>query len=249
MNYLLTCSYANQQVAEKSYGQLVKTMVKDPLPVWLWDNTYPLNEPQTMQKICKKYGFDYFSTNDMGGNVGMYAAYNFLINSLPDDAEIAVFYDGDQFPVQPNWHLALIEVVKCKKYYCATLNNHISQREMTERGYDVSEVNGIRLQVPKQACTNTICAFDVKFLRETGGLRGGKLYYGGNEIEMWPQLQYHWAFLTDFWDDFNQCKVLHDWQYEQYKLLYAHKGMDMSFEQYVKSNPDRIYDLEKTIFG
>jgi hypothetical protein len=151
--------------------------------------------------------------------------------------------------MQPNWHLALIETVKSQKYVCATLNNHVSNREINERGFYHSEVNGIRLQVPKQACTNTVCAFDVKFLRENGGIRGGKVYYGGNEIEMWPILEYKWAFLTDFWDDFNQCKVFHDWQYEQYKLLYAHKGMDMSFETYVKSNPDRIYDLEKTIFG
>lgn len=249
MNYLLTCSYANELVAEKSYSQLVKTMVKDPLPVWLWDNIYPLNQPMTMQKICSKYNFLYMSMNDMGGNVGMYAAYNFMINSLPDDCEVAVFYDGDQFPVQENWHLALIKAVKDYGYRCVTLNNHISQREMIERGFDSVEVGGLRLQIPRQACTNTICAFDVEFLRETGGIRGGKMYYGGNEIEMWPQLQYKWAFLTDFWDDFEQCKRLHDWQYEQYKLLYAHKGMDMSFENYLASKPERIYDLEKTIFG
>lgn len=246
MNYLLTCSYANEQVAEKSYGQLVKTMVKDPLEVRLWDNKYPLNDPDFMPKMCKKYDFKYIS---MDNNIGMYAAYNFLINSLPEDAEVAVFYDGDQFPLQENWHLALIEAVKTYGYRCATLNNHISQREMTERGYNAIEIGGLRIQVPHQACTNTVCAFDVKFLRETGGIRGGKHYYGGNEIEMWPQLQHRWAFLADFWDDFNQCKAMHDWQYEQYKLLYAHKNMDMSFEKYLESKPERIYDLEKTIFG
>lgn len=237
---ILTVSYANEQIAFESYSQLVKTMVNDPFEVILFDNHYPLNRKNFIPELCDEFGFKYDSH---GENIGAYKAYNYLINKYGQGK--AILYEGDNFPLNDDWHLAVMSVIS-NQIVQSTLINKTSLREMNEFGFDDLEINGIICRKPKQAVTNTIGAINTDYFKAIGGAKGGK-YYGGSEISMWEQLADKWVFLTDFEDD--REKFTHDWQYSQYKLLHAHRGLDLSFEEYFKANPERIENLANRIFG
>ncbi len=239
---ILTVSFANQEVTNKSYEQMVNTMQND-CEVLFWDNHYPGTNGK---QVADWYGFKYFSA---GKNVGLYEGFDQLIKQLPRSCTKFVGYDGDNFPMQNNWHNALLDTIG-GEYVHSTLKNSISWREMDERGFDRYEVNGYRVRITKSAVTNTCSAYSRAFLEECGGLWGSKPLYGGNEIEMWPKYEgKKWIFLEDFEDKWEVTKPLHDWQYEQFKLLYAHAGVEMNFDEYLAYNPERNDDLAKQLFG
>jgi hypothetical protein len=222
-------------------------MVTNPLPVLMWDNCYPMNWVGFGDDIADKYGFKYHTD---GENIGLYAAWNALLSELPDDCEKVILYDGDNFPVTPDWHLALLKALDDPKVVHATLMNDVIYNEFKKRPSTSEEINGIKVYTTHQPMTNTVCAFKTSFLHECGGILGGKRYYGGNEMAMWPYYKGRkWVFLSEFWEDKPKMMALHDWQYQQYKMLYAHDGLDMSFESYVKTNPERITNIEKHIWG
>jgi hypothetical protein len=143
-------------------------------------------------------------------------------------------------------------VLKDKTVGTVTLSNTVNEREMNERGFERAVINGVRVKIAKSACTNTICGFNTKFLKDIGGLQGSKKYYGGNEVEMWKHYgEKKWVFLEDFREETEKIQPLHDWQYQEFKLLYAHRNLDMSFEDYLLSKPIRhgFDNLIKQIFG
>lgn len=221
-------------------------MVTDPLPVMMFDNCYPMNWIGHGHDLSVRKNFQYFTH---GVNVGLYKAWEYLLSKIPDDCEKVILYDGDNFPTQPDWHLALLKVLDSPEVVHSTLMNSVILNELKTRDFGREKIEGYRCYVVKQAMTNTVCAFKTSFLREIGGVLGGKKYYGGNEITMWPHYKGRkWVFLEDFWEDKPVMMGLHDWQYQQYKMLYAHKNLDMSFEQYYSSNPERIDNIEKHIW-
>ena len=248
-NIILSCSFANEKVTVKSYQALYDTTRNQPCEVWVWDNHYPLNTDGFVRQVCMDYGFKYMHS---GENVGMYEAYRRLIGHLDEFAkgiENVIFYDGDCNPKVNDWHLALLAPFQDEKVVHTTLINQTNNRELRERGFNFETINGIKCMVTQSACTNTVCAFNIPWLKAIGGLQG-KYYYGGNEVAMWPEYGgKKWAFLADYWEDKEEMDKLHDWQYHQYKLLYAHKGMDISFAEYLKTDPEFIDNLEKHIFG
>ncbi len=245
MNYILTVSFANETVTAKSYQRLVDT-IRQPYKVLLWDNHYPLNSPDFLDKLCKTYKFERYT---LGINIGLYAAWNCLLAYLPDDVEKVILFDGDNYPIENDWHLALTDVIGGPVVH-STLMHHVNRRELNERGFTSEVIKGVRVRVTNQPCTNTTCAFSVDFLNQVGGVTGGKTFYGGNELTMWPFYEgKKWVFLEDFTEGKEEMMPLHDWQYYQYKLLYAHKGLEGDFKKYLASNPERIEDLEKQIFG
>jgi len=252
MNYLLTVAFANQKVLAASYEQLSRTMVTKPLPVLMWDNCYPMNWVGFGADLADKYGFKYLTD---GENIGLYDAWAQLLAQVPKDCEKVILYDGDNFPLEPDWHLAMLKVLDEPDIVHATLMNNVIYREFQERPHEkrvvaIEKGRNMEVFVAKQAMTNTVCAFKMSFLRETGGIIGGKKYYGGNEIAMWNYYNddKKWVFLP-LWEDKDRMMSLHDWQYQQYKSLYAHAHLDMDFTTYVKSNPERIEDIKKHIWG
>lgn len=246
---ILSCSFANETVTAKSYKALKDTTAINPCEVWIWDNHYPLNNPDFVRNICVENGWKYMHA---GENVGLYEAYRrlqFHLKEFADDPKTVIFYDGDNNPKVNNWHLALFTVMENENIACATLLNQVNNRELRERGFDFDNVDGVRVLVTKSACTNTVCAFDMPFLNAAGGLQG-KYYYGGNEVNLWPHFKNRkWVFLADFWENKEEIDCLHDWQYTQYKMLYAHKGLDMSFADYLKTNPQKINNIKQYIWG
>lgn len=251
-SYLLTVAYANEKVLEQSYEQLRRTMVTDPLPVLAFDNCYPLNWIGFMADLCVRRNFQYYTH---GENVGLYQAWEYLLAKIPADCEKVILYDGDNFPLSADWHLDLLNVLEQPDIVHATLMNNVIYNEFQQRPHQkhiITHKNGQKVQVfeAKQAMTNTVCAFKTSFLQETGGIIGGKKYYGGNEIAMWKHYNEakKWVFVP-VWEDKDLMMRQHDWQYQQYKMLYAHNNLDMSFDQYIKTNPEKITNIEKHIWG
>ena len=181
--YLLTVAYANQKVLAHSYEQLTRTMVTNPLPVLMWDNCYPMNWVGFGPDIADRFGFTYMTE---GENIGLYAALDRLLTAVPEDCERVIIYDGDNFPTAPDWHLSLLKVLDDPEVVHSTLMNQTIWDEFKERPHTNEQIQGIEVKVAQQAMTNTVCAFKTSFLREIGGVLGGKKYYGGNEVTMWP---------------------------------------------------------------
>lgn len=249
MSYLLTVSYANEQVATRSYMQLVNTMKDDPCKVLLFDNQYPLNPAGYMEGLCKELGFKYYRGF---ANVGMYQAYATLLAQLPVDCKSAILYDGDHYPITPNWHLAILDVLKDESVLTCNVNNLINRRELHERGFTPVAINGHRCSISKEVITATMGGWNIPVLKSIGGITSPHKYYGGNEVDMWKHYKDHkFVVLDDYSEDKLAMDALHDWQYQEYKLLYAHRGLGISFEEYLKTDPQRHgYDnLIKQIFG
>lgn len=253
MNYILSVSFANQAVAKLCYehlaSQLQRTAFGFPCEVIVFDNKYPLNDPKFLPNLCAELGFMYQTVNQ---NVGLYMAYNILISRLPKDTQTAIFFDGDNLVDTPDWYIACSQVVQEPDVVHCMVANHINQRELSERGYTSEVIADHNVKVSQECICATVGAFNIPWLRSIGGTTSPNYYYGGNEIEMWR----HYAgkklcVLDDYWEDLDTPKGLQDWQYEEYKLLYAHKGMRMSFDQYVATSPKQLgrEKLLKEIFG
>lgn len=245
---ILSVSFANDLVAYESYWSLVARTSDMPCEVWVWDNHYPLSSKGFVKDLCTQYGFRYMS---LGENVGMYKAYNSMIQEAKN--EVLILHDGDHYIQHDNWHLVLAQVMQDEDVALCTINNKVISRELEERGFDKERINGVNVLKPHNVITCTCGAWRKSFLDSVGGLTGSHKYYGGNEIRMWdmfgPKKKYY--VLEDFHDDKDFIEELADWQYTQYKILYAHRGLDMSFQDYVHTHPQPI-DIDallKSIFG
>lgn len=245
---ILSVSFANDAVAFKSYTSLYERMIDLPCEVWVWDNHYPLATKGFVKDLCREYGFRYMS---LGENVGMYKAYNTMISEA--QTESVILHDGDHYIKHDNWHLILSQVMQDPTVAVCTVNNTIITRELKERGFDPEIVNGVPVLSPHHAGVSTCGGFRKKFLDSVGGLTGGHKYYGGNEVKMWPYFntQNRYYVLQDIFDDKEYIESMTDWQYTQYKILYAHRGLDMSFKDYLHTDPHQIDidSLLKQIFG
>lgn len=248
-NIIISTSYANETVATKSYEALAATVTDT--PVWILDNRYPLNRKDFAYDLAARLGFKY---NSFGINVGCYDAYNWMIDNLPPDVDKLIGYDGDILPVTPNWAKACFDVIDDPTVGTCMLASRINQRELAERGFTAAVINGYNVKISHEVITCNTAAWSVSFLKAINGITAPHKYYGGNEIAMWKMYAEQGkklVVLDDYWEDIDTMKALQDWQYEEYKLLYAHRGLGMSFEEYLKTNPVRHgYDnLIKEIFG
>lgn len=251
MNYILSVSFANEKVATKSYENLHETSADE--QVIVLDNNYPMrraNGRNWLRHLCERLRFVYI---DAGYNMGLYDAYNHLINTLPDKCESVILHDGDHFINQEGWTQAAFAVMKDPTVATCIVSNKINQRELNERGFTASEINGQKVKVSHEVICCSVSAWSVPFLKSVKGITSPNRYYGGNELEMW---KYYGAdrklvVLDDYTEDLDTMKTLQDWQYEEYKLLYAHRGLGMSFDEFLKTNPVRqgADKLLKEIFG
>lgn len=253
MNYILSVSYANEAVAKKCYEQLaaqLQTTRKEyPCEVIIFDNQYPLNDRSFLPHLCGELGFMYQTVHQ---NIGLYAAYNTLIKRLPLEVESAIFFDGDNLVNTPGWYQACTEVMEDKNVATCIVANTINQRELNERGFTTEIINSHKVKVSKEVICSTVGAFNIPFLRQIGGFSSPNYYYGGNEIAMWRfYVGRKLCVLDEYWEDLDTPKSMQDWQYEEYKLLYAHRGLGMSFEDYLKMEMPQIgrEKLIKEIFG
>jgi hypothetical protein len=230
---ILTISYHNEATVKRSYEQLAKTIKDTPMEVFLLDNNYPLNKNSNfVYKICHDLGFTYIN---LGENVGSPRGYKFLLDSVEGKTDKVILFDGDSYPETNGWNKALFDALDSEKIKCASLQNDNSYKELDERGYEKTTINGYSARVVKQAVINSISAYKTDFLKEKCGLLELPKFYGGAECAMWNKMNHNedmWVFLDDF-KELRNAGELTDSIYTEFKYKYAHLGMDMSFEQYV----------------
>lgn len=253
MNYILSVSYANEQVTRTCYtnlaAQLYRTAKDFPCEVIVFDNRYPLNEPTMLPKLCSELGFMYQTVQQ---NIGVYHSYNVLLKRLPEYCQSVILMDGDTFVETTGWYKAATEVMKDESVATCLVSNTINQRELKERGFTQEAISGHNVKVSKEVICCTAGGWNVSFLRQINGITSPNKYYGGNEIEMWRYYQNRkLVVLDEYQEDLEGMKAMQDWQYEEYKLLYAHRGLNMSFEEYLNTNPHQFGRdvLIKEIFG
>jgi hypothetical protein len=230
---ILTISYHNEATVKRSYEQLAKTIKDTPMEVFLLDNNYPLNKNSSfVYKICHDLGFTYIN---LGENVGLQAGYNFLLNATKDKGNKVILFDGDCYPETKGWNKALFDVLDSEEVKWATLRNEHSYKELNERGYEQTSINGYSARIVKQPVINSTSAYKRDWLESKNGISEPRKYYGGFEWAMWRKMNLEkdkWVFLDDF-NELTNAGELTDEIYTEFKYKYAHLGMDMSFEQYV----------------
>lgn len=251
MNHILSVSFANETVATKSYENLHETSGHEQVTVL--DNHYPIyrsNGRYWLRDLCERLRFIYI---DAGYNMGLYDGYNHLINGLPDKCESVILHDGDHFINQEGWSEAAFAVIADPTVATCIVSNRINQRELGERGFTAAEINGQKVKISHDVICCSVSAWNVGFLKSVNGVTSPNKYYGGNELEMWKYYgpNHKLVVMDDYTEDIDTMKALQDWQYEEYKLLYAHRGLGMSFDEFLKSNPVRqgADKLLKEIFG
>lgn len=234
MNYLLTISFHNEQIADISYEQLIKTTSTEPCKVLLLDNNYPLlKNKDHIKNICKKYDFEYFN---VGRNIGDHEGYNYLIKQLPNNCDRYILYDGDSYPITPDWHIPLLKVHDDSSVIWSSLHNKRSFEEMYERGFYPALIENYYCTVPKAPVINSVCAIKKSWAESIGEFTEPNKYYGGFEIAQWNKKKedLKWVFLNDFKEEnIPNISEIQDKIYTEYKWEHAHKGNPLSFEEYI----------------
>lgn len=237
MEYLLTISYHNEKVAEATYQNLHNTMKNKPCKVLLLDNNCPLMRDKNFLKdLCTRLGFEY---HNAGSNLGLHDGYNYLITKLPKGATRFILFDGDSYPVTPDWHIPLLKLLDDPSVVWGSLYNQISYREMSERGGNKSVVSGYKVTIPTGAVMNSVSSFSIEWINSVHGFTEPNKFYGGLEVHMWAKIPKgkKWIFLDDYAETINPIEP--DPIYTQYKWAHAHEGQtELSLEEFI-SNVDR----------
>jgi GT2 family glycosyltransferase len=230
---IFTLLYNDHKIIDASLNQLRKTNVLN-LPIIAVDNNYPNLSQAQVTRLKNKYRITIIGERV---NRGLSGGYNELINSHPD-IKHAILFDCDSYPITKGWDKALIDVIQSPKVAYLSLMFDVAKREMQERGFKPWwHESGHVVWKPSQACVQSISCADLDYLREIGGLKEPKKYYGGLEGAMFR-----------YWNDDHQIgyidgvyEVQHpdhfkiDPSYKAYKWAYAHEGYNGSFEDYLKS--------------
>ena len=231
---ILSISYHNEATAKRSYEQLAETTKENPMPVYVLDNNYPLiKDTMFIPNLCERLGFIYVNA---GENLGLQGGYNFLLEIVKELNSNVIMYDGDSYPVTNGWNTAMFECLNTQpKVVWVSLQNDSTWAEFQNREYINDTIGKHRVRVVTTPVINSICAFKREWLNEIGGVFEPRKYYGGFEMAMFSKmnrLKHFWVFLSDFSEQRNE--IPSDTIYTEYKIKYAHRNMNMSFEEYVK---------------
>jgi GT2 family glycosyltransferase len=229
---IFTLLYNKYSVINASLAQLRKTNVLN-LPIIAVDNNYPNLSQAQVTRLKNKYGLTIIGERV---NRGLSGGYNELINSNPN-VKYAILFDCDSYPITKGWDKALIDVIQSPKVAYLSLMFDVAKGEMQERGFTPWEhESGVVIWKPKQACVQSISCADLDYLREIGGLKEPKKYYGGLESMMFK----YWnddkqiGYVDGFYEVQHPYDLKVDAKYKAYKWAYAHDGYNGSFEDFLK---------------
>lgn len=230
MSAVFTLLYNEFEVIDASLNQLRKTNVLN-LPIYAIDNDYPFLTEDMVNQLKDKYNLTIIGERT---NRGLAGGYNELISKT--DFNEAILYDCDSYPVTEGWDKAMITIIQKDNVAYLSLMFELAKREMIERGYTEWEYEGYKIWKPHSACVQSISCADLNYLRQIGGMREPKKYYGGLEMQMFS-----------FWNDNHQIGYIDNYFEEQlnkidkvnpiyteYKYQYAHRGYDGSFNDFLQ---------------
>lgn len=235
MRWTLILGFANKPTADRTLELFETTRTIDSRVVIL-DNHYPTSlNPPDWAEWANRLGGDYL---DAGRNLGLHNGLNWMLQQLGATGnDQIVGLDPDTMPITTGWDSALFSALRLPKVGWASLMNPISEGEMKTRGFEVSFEEGLHLQTTLRPVVNSICAFNLAWVLESGGFQEPTEYYGGVESCMWPHLQakkQRWVFLQDFREGKFDVD-LSDEAYRQYKWRHAHEGMKGSFDEFLET--------------
>lgn len=226
---IFTLLYNNYKVIDRSLTQLRKTNTLN-LPIYAVDNAYPTLTPRLVSRLVNKHGITLIGDRV---NRGLSGGYNELINHFKD-VRYAILFDCDSYPVTKGWDDALISVIQHPNVAYLSLMFDIAKNEMKERGFTPwRHESGHVIWRPKQACVQSISCADLDYLRQIGGLKEPKKYYGGLESMMFKYWNdaHQIGYIDGVYEEQNKSDV--DNKYIEYKWKYAHEGYTGSFDDYL----------------
>lgn len=231
MSAIFTLLYNEFEVIDASLNQLRKTNVLN-LPIYAVDNDYPFLTQDMVNQLKDKYDIQIIGEKY---NRGSSEGFNELINNI--NIDYAILYDCDSNPVTYGWDEVMYKLIKNTNLAVMSLMLEVSKNEMIERGYTIWHYEDYTIWKPKAACVQSTGFYDLNYLRQIGGVKQPKKYYGGSESQMF-----------NYWNDEHQIGYLDGYYeipknhggnvnplYSEYKIMYAHRGYDGSFEDFIKT--------------
>ena len=225
MNITVMLGFANVATADRTLSELEKTW-DGAAPLYIVDNCYPGTPAEFWIHWADRLGGKVLSP---GKNIGLHHGLNFAIKETGATKMIGV--DPDTWPVTKGWDTALLSALELPSVGWASLWNEHSAGEMRQRGYTESTEGGMKLWTTKAPVVNSICAFNLDWVREAGGFTEPSEFYGGLECAMWARLvpkKRRWVWLCDFLEG-KFDTMLEDTEYKRYKWAHAHEGWHGSF--------------------
>jgi hypothetical protein len=191
------------------------------------DNCWPMDKEKSHManvETCKQYDIKVLSP---GKNLGLHDGFNWALQQIhPEPQDIIIGYDCDCFPETDGWDQALVTtLIKGVQIGWASLMFWANEKELKERGYFETTVDGLKMWIAQCPCINSICAWPYSFLKAIGGLHEPTKFYGGLECAMWNDLQTNnlrWAFLCDYRE--GHAPIIAPKEYTAYKWAHAHDG-------------------------
>lgn len=242
---MITNFFAPIRVIESSMTQVYKTIGNLEFRHLAINNHYPINKElnnKMIKILCDHYGIELF---DEGKNLGLSGGLNYLIKEANlNDEDIIIGLDNDVWPETQGWGTPLVDCIRYGyQVGWSSLIFPIAEKEIRERGYTIHTIRGNVVWETHAAVCNSICAWNVKMLKEINGIEESGHFYGGLESATFDKIKkfnWKWVFLTQYEEKFNE-KIRQDKCYDIYKWEYAHKkSTTLDFESWILEDPSRI---------
>jgi hypothetical protein len=230
---IITLGFANIPTMERTFN-LIALLKRTPRWIVL-DNHYSRESSAWLQQEAARYGYLYV---DAGRNLGLHHGFNRALELVNTPFVIGV--DPDSFPASLGFDEELAKHGRdARNVWISAFNTH----SFSEMRNPVLEGE---LLVPSHPVVNSICCWNVAWLRSIGGVQEPTALYGGLECCMWQFLDqrvHRWVFALNCVEAYKTSAVdLQDRVYLLFKWYHAHEGDPRSWEQfrddYYRDNPD-----------
>ena len=230
--------YGNEASIERGL-EATLTKATEGLPIHAVDNHYPMWSDGFVNRISKQYNI---TIHDLGSNVGLVPALNYLNETVPTDYQLLI--EGDSYAGSSGWDKAILDVLQTGQSVWATIHNRISYEDMSGRTgcYHVN-IAGHPCTVPLSPVMNSISGHSTEWVNKHKGYADENNYYGGSEVKMWDRLNQQgnekWVFIDDAFE-VSRCDLrdIDDEIYTKYKNAHAigpvSERFKGSFEEYLK---------------
>jgi len=200
------------------------------------DNHYSEETSKWLLDNVETYGY---VLHNNGYNMGLHDGYNYILTFV--DTTHVIGLDPDVLPASFHFDLELMKHTKDPRNVWISCFNTHSFGEMRNPIFEGE------LIIPQNPVVNSICCWDVQWLRSVGGLQEPNKLYGGLECEMWKyvdQVHKRWVFALNSLESGSQTAPnLQDECYIKFKWEHAFEHADESWEEFRKKHFDSRFLL------
>lgn len=239
--FIVTLCYNKPEIIRLSVEQMRRTLHGGlPIEHLMVDQRYPLPDKDSVSKeiaqIAKNTGARLL---EPGKNLGLHHGLNWALQTVGmRDEDIVIGYDGDSWPIESGWDMALVTaLIADQKTVWASLWGKNSHGELTSRGFTRRMANQVEVYETHTPAVNSICAWKGWWVKQAGWFDETRPVYGGLESKLFHYVRdrgYRWVFIPGWTEDerlkFNPGE---DILYKTWKWRHAHEGYDGDFDSWL----------------